>query len=140
MGESIRIDGLDEFTSSVRTLGRDVPALVRLSLDDATDLVVGPARRKVPTMTGRAARSVRAEPATGTTAAVVGGGGRAPYYPWLDFGGRVGRRESVSRPFRTEGRYIIPTAQEAAKAGRFEDVMAAALVDVAARAGVKVES
>jgi hypothetical protein len=59
----------------------------------------------VPRLTGRAAGSIKVA-STATAARVQGGGKRVPYYPWLDFGGRVGRRHAVNRPFLKEGRYI----------------------------------
>lgn len=79
-------------------LAETVPALI--AADVAKD-----ARRRVPTRSGRAAGTVRAT-RTAMGAAVSGGGSTAPYYGWLDYGGKVGRRRSVSRPYRAEGRYI----------------------------------
>jgi hypothetical protein len=59
----------------------------------------------VPRRTGRAGGTIKAA-STRTEARVSEGGARAPYMPWLDFGGRVGRKNSVKRPFLKEGRYI----------------------------------
>jgi hypothetical protein len=59
----------------------------------------------VPERTGRAAGSVRAA-STQTGARVSGGSAAVPYYGWLDFGGSVGRKRSVHRPFLKTGRYI----------------------------------
>jgi hypothetical protein len=39
---------------------------------------------------------------------VVGGGARVPWYPWIDFGGSVGRKRSVHRAFLPDGRFIYP--------------------------------
>lgn len=80
------------------TLAETVPALI-------ADAVAAGAKRRVPKRSGRAASTVRAS-RSAMGAAVTGGGPTAPYYGWLDYGGKVGRRRSVSRPYRSEGRYI----------------------------------
>ena len=67
-----------------------------------------------------------------------GGGNKAPYYPWLDFGGSVGRRRSVRRPFLDKGRYIYAAYFRARDSGRFEDALSAGLVKVAKDAGLEV--
>jgi hypothetical protein len=66
----------------------------------------------------------------------VGGGSKAPYYPWLDFGGRVGRRHATVRPFLEHGRYIYNAYFRSR--GEFEKALEGALVDVAERAGLEV--
>lgn len=71
----------------------------------AAETVADDAQRLVPRgATGAAKASLRA-----MGAAVTIGGSRAPYGPWLEFGGNVGRHESVHRPFVPGGRYIWPT-------------------------------
>lgn len=136
MAEPIRIDGLKEFSRNLRKLDADLPKAVRLAFNTAADLVVDYARPQIPRRSGRAARSVKAR-STRTAARVVGGSPRVPWYPWLDFGGRVGRNRSVKRPFIKEGRYIY--AGFYAKRREFEDVMVKGLVDVARQAGVEVD-
>jgi hypothetical protein len=42
-------------------------------------------------------------------ARIKAGSAKAPYYPWLDFGGKVGKNRSVDRKFKPEGRYLYPT-------------------------------
>jgi hypothetical protein len=39
---------------------------------------------------------------------IIAGGPRVPYYAFVDFGGRVGRKKSVLRRFIRGGRYIYP--------------------------------
>ena len=60
----------------------------------------------VPSRTGTAAGSIKPQ-STQRMGQVKAGGGRAKYYPWLDFGGSVGRHKSVHRPFLKTGRYLF---------------------------------
>jgi hypothetical protein len=139
MADPIKIEGLNEFVRNLKTLDRDLPKAVRLAFNEASDLVVDDARPRVPRRSGRAQRSLRAR-STQTRARVSGGGARAPHYPWLDFGGKVGRGGSIRRPFLTEGRYIYRSYHELRDSGRFEDVMVKALLRVVESAGIEVTS
>lgn len=133
--EPIKVEGLREFQAAVRRAGGDLPRALRLGLNSAMDIVVEHARPRVPRKSGRAAASIKAQ-STGNRARIKSGGNRAPYMPWLDFGGKVGRNRSVSRPFRKEGRYIWKSF-----ADRRQDVISAletALTDVAKSAGLEV--
>lgn len=106
--EVIRIEGLKEFRAMLREADRNLPKGLRLAGNKAADIVVREARPRVPLgpgIGGHARDSVRAA-STQTAARVKGGGKRYPYYPWLDFGGSVGRKRSVHRPFLKTGRYI----------------------------------
>jgi hypothetical protein len=60
-----------------------------------------------------------------------------PYYPWLDFGGRVGRSRSVVRPYLKQGRYIYRAYF--ANRDRFAQLLEDTLVDVARQAGLEVQ-
>jgi hypothetical protein len=132
------VDGLAEFSRNLKKLDADLPKALRLALNQAADVVVDYARPLVPRRTGRAARSVAAR-STRTAVRVVAGGKRAPYYPWLDFGGRVGRGRSVVRPFLKDGRYIYEGYFRKKQSGEFVDVLNTALLGVARQAGVEVE-
>lgn len=137
MDAAIRVDGLREFTRDLKRLDDELPKAVRLALNEAGELVIGEAKPRVPTLTGRARGSMRAA-STRTAVRVRAGGRRAPYYPWLDFGGRVGRRRSVHRPFIKSGRYLFDAYFDLAGSGRFQEVMTEALLDVARQAGIEV--
>lgn len=102
---AIQIAGLREFNRDLKRISADAPKALRLAGNKAAQLVVDWARPRVASRSGRAARSVRAL-STRTATRVAGGSRRVPYFPWLDYGGRVGPARSVSRPFRKEGRYI----------------------------------
>lgn len=135
MSEPIKVEGLREFNRALKKMDSDLPKAVRLAFNEAADLIVQDARPNVPVRSGRARSTVKAR-STRTAARVVGGGNRAPYYPWLDFGGRVGRRKSVRRPFLKDGRYIYAAYDR--RKGEFIDVMAQKLVDLAEGAGIEV--
>jgi hypothetical protein len=107
--EAIEIQGLAEFRKGLLAIEADWSATEGLKRvgDEAAQLIVDWVRPRIERKTGTAARSVTAS-STQTAARVTGGGKRAPWYPWLDFGGRVGRKRSVHRPFDAGGRYIYP--------------------------------
>lgn len=112
MAEStIRIEGLAEFSRGLRRLDAEAPRQLRITLNGAADLLITRARPKVPRITGNAVASMKAQ-STRTSARVTVGGRKAPYFPWLDFGGKTGIGGSVVRPFYREGRYVYATLAE----------------------------
>jgi HK97 gp10 family phage protein len=138
VSEAIKIEGLNEFVRNLKKLDTDLPKAVRKAFNTAADVVVDDARPSIPKRTGKAQASVRAQ-STQTEARVKGGGKKAPWYPWLDFGGRVGRKKSVKRAFLKEGRYIYAAYFKNRDSGKFEEVMTGALVAVVEGAGIGVD-
>ena len=138
MIEPIKIDGLREFQRNLGKIDKDLPKALRIALNKAADIIVTEAAPMVPRRTGRAAASIKPR-STRSAVRVGGGGNRAPYYPWLDFGGRVGRNRSVRRPFLKQGRYIFKAYADKQASGEFVDVLQRALLDVIAEAGVAVD-
>ena len=136
MADPIKIDGLAEFQRNLKKLDSDLPKALRVALNDAANVVVDYAKPRVPKRSGRAAASIKAR-STRTAVRVTEGGSRAPYMPWLDFGGRVGRGRSVQRPFLKDGRFLY--AGYFAKQAEFEEVLTKALLKVAKSAGVEVD-
>lgn len=134
--EPIQVEGLKQFQKNLRTLDGELPKALRLAFNDAADLVVGQAKPKIPSVTGRAKRSVKAR-STRTAVRIQGGGKKVPWYPWLDFGGRVGRNKSVRRPFKKDGRYIYDAYFR--NRDEFADILTRNLIDVARQAGVEVD-
>lgn len=135
--EPIKIDGLAQFSRNLRKLDNDLPKALRIAHNEAGELIVNYARPRVPKDSGKAAGTVKAK-STRTEGRVTGGSARYPYYAWLDFGGRVGKNKSVSRPFYKSGRYLY-----AGLSSQFGDIMKVlnnALIDVAKSAGVEVEN
>lgn len=137
MAEAIKIDGLAAFSRNLRKLDSDLPKALRIALNEAANLVVDDAKPHVPRRSGRAAGTIKAK-STRTAVRVSAGGRRAPYYPWLDFGGKVGRNKSVGRAFFTDGRYLYPSYFAKRDSGELQQVLTRALLDVAASAGVVV--
>lgn len=133
--EPIKIEGLAEFQRAIRKLDAGMPKALRLAMNDAVNIVVDEARPRVPTLTGRAQSTVKAR-STRTSARVSAGGRRAPYFPWLDFGGSVGRNRSVKRAFLKQGRYIWKAYAD--KRPEFQDAMVRALMGVAIESGLEL--
>lgn len=108
----VEVAGLAAINRALRAVDKDAPKQLRLVLNGAAELLVDRVRPEIPSVTGASRRSVVAR-STRTSARVAVGGKRAPWYPWLDFGGegrvkgRPGRRE-----FIREGRYVYPTLRK----------------------------
>lgn len=137
MIDPIRIVGLDEFRRDLRRMDSGMPKAIRVALNESAGLVVADAQPKVPRLTGRASSTLRVA-STQREARVRGGGARAPYYPWLDFGGAVGRNDSVRRAFLPQGRYAWQSFIELRNRGVLQQRMNAALVAVARESGIEV--
>lgn len=134
----VQVHGLREFTRSVAAANSGLKKEIRLVLNDAVDVIVTDAKPTVASNTGGAARSMRAM-STQTKARVRAGGAKAPYYPWLDFGGRVGKYRQVSRPYSEEGRYIYPTYRNKRDSGEFQEKMLEGLDRLGRRSGLEIE-
>lgn len=134
--DAIQIEGLREFQRNLKTIDRELPKTLRKSFNEAADLVVQRARKRVPRDSGRAAKSVRAS-STQKEARVKGGGKRAPYYPWLDFGGRVGRNLSTRRRYMGGGRYLYSSLGESRV--ELQRILEENLIAVAERANLPPE-
>lgn len=137
MIEPIKVAGLAEFNRNLRKLGADLPKALRLAQNEAAEIVVDWAAPRVPVRSGRARKTVKAK-STRTEARVQGGSRQAAYYPWLDFGGKVGINKSVSRQFYSDGRYIYPGL--AANRDAVYEVLVANLVKLANQAEMEVGS
>lgn len=135
MVEPIKIRGLVEFNKSLKSMSDDAPKQLRLANNEAADIVVMWATSHVVRRSGAAARTIKAK-STRTLVRVSGGSKARPYYPWLDFGGKVGRKHSVKRPYLKSGRYIYPGYTNNVQ--RVEGVLVTALVKVATDAGLEV--
>lgn len=137
MPDAIKIDGLSEFVRNLRKVDADLGKSVRIALNQAADVVVGYARPRIPRRSGRAAATLKAQ-STRTAVRVTEGSRRAPYVPWLDFGGRVGRKRSVIRPFLKDGRFIYAAYFD--HKDEFVEVLETALVDLVRQAGFDVDA
>ena len=133
--DPIRIDGLREFQAALRKVDRDLPKQLRLVLNDAAEVIVEGAKPLVPRRSGKAAASIKAQ-SQQRFARVKAGGARVPYYPWLDFGGSVGKRDSVKRPFLRDGRFLYPTLRN--RRSMLNERMEKGLADLVRRSGLEV--
>lgn len=106
--DPIKVKGLVEFQRALKQMDGESQKQLRVVLNSVAETVAAGAARRVPVRTGRARASLRAQ-SSQREARVSGGSKKAPYYGWLDFGGRIGRNKSVRRPFVQSGRYIYPT-------------------------------
>lgn len=134
----IRVEGLKEFSKALKAADPELAKKLRLVLNDVSSLVVDDAVTRIPRRSGRAARSVKAA-STRTLARVSAGGARVPYYPWLDFGGRVGPGGSVERQFRRRGRYLYKSYFKLRDSGQFSKALEKALRQMGTAAGLEVE-
>ena len=132
---TIHIDGIKEMNKALRAIDKTAPKNTRIALNSVADFVISKGRPTVPRRSGRAQRSWKAK-SSRTESRVSYGGRTAPYMPWLDFGGRTGRKRSVQRPFIKEGRYLYPVVSRnrAAIAAFSEE----ALIGMARDAGLDV--
>jgi len=133
----IRLDGMKEFQRALRDMDRGLPKQVRLILNEATALVIDYARPRIPSVSGRAKGSVKAR-SSQREARVAIGGSRAPYMPWLDFGGEGKRKgRPPARPFIKKGRYLYPGLE--ATRDEVTAKMSEGLVALGRSAGLEVE-
>lgn len=102
---------MKELNRAFKQVDANLPKELRLAFKQIASDVASRAARKVPRVTGNAASSITPR-ASGSSAGIAFGGSRAEYYPWLDFGGRVGRSRSVYRDVISGGRYVYPTIAE----------------------------
>lgn len=136
MQAKIAVEGLAEFNRGLRKLDSEAPKQLRIALNGAAELLVKRTRPRVPSRSGNARASMKAQ-STRTSARVSVGGRKAPYFPWLDFGGRTGRNKSVVRPFYTDGRYVFVTLRDIGP--EIQRSLEDGIAQVARNAGLEVD-
>lgn len=104
----IEVEGLANLNRSLRGISNDAPKALRLALNEAAEHLITETRKEIPVRSGKARASLKAA-STRTAVRIRVGGSRAPYYPWLDWGGKTGKNKTAKRPFFREGRYLYPT-------------------------------
>lgn len=133
--DPIPVEGLRDLARQLRAVDVNLPKALRLAANEAAEIVVVEARTGVPRKSGKAAKSIKAR-STRTAARIVSGGNRAPYMPWLDYGGKVGKNNTAVRPFEPDGRYVYPAFRS--KREQVEQTYRAALARIIAEAGLEV--
>lgn len=134
--EPIEIEGLRDFMRGLRAVDSELPKALRVAGNEAAAIVVDEARRRIPKRSGRAAASIKAR-STRVAVRIASGGKRAPYVPWLDYGGKVGPAKSVERPWRPDGRYVYPAFTD--NRAEVDDAYRKALRRMASDAGLEFD-
>jgi hypothetical protein len=108
----VEVGGLAQLSRGLRAVDAGAPKELRLAFNAAAQLLIDKAKPTVQSVSGAARRSMVAR-STRTSARIAVGGKKAPYFPWLDFGGQ-GRRSGrpAAREFIREGRYVYPTLRK----------------------------
>lgn len=133
MPAKLQVTGLRQLQAKLRALDPALAKQVKVCLDAQMNVIIGAARPQVPTRSGRAAASLKTR--SGAREGRIAAGGRAaPYYPWLDFGGAVGRGDSARRPYYSEGRYLYPALRN--KHAELQEELDRAIARLAADAGL----
>lgn len=131
----LQVAGIGDLRKGLRGIDKDLPKGVRLALNQVADVVVTAAKPGIPSRTGAAKASLKAA-STQTAAKISAGGTRAPYYPWLDFGGAVGRGKKTRRQYIQGGRYIFPAV--ANNQDEIQRVMEKVMKQLGAANGIEV--
>lgn len=119
MDVKIEVQNLGKFTSSLRKVNDGLPSAMKEGFTKIADIVRDATRAKMPHRSGDAKGSVTSR-GKQRGAAIAVGGQKAPYYPWLDFGGSVGRGHmpgkawsgAIKRDVIPKGRYLYPSIAE----------------------------
>lgn len=133
---TVAVEGLANLNRSLRQLDADAPKGLRLALNMSADLLIAEVRPEIPSRSGKARASLKAA-STRTAVRIRVGGSRAPYYPWLDFGGRTGKNKTAKREFIREGRYLYPTLRRERE--KFEAALNRALGDLTRASGLELD-
>lgn len=132
--DPIKIRGLRDFQAGLKTMDGESQKKLRVTMNEVAETIAAGTRRRVPTRTGRAKGTVKVA-SSQREARVKAGGAKAPYYPWLDFGGVTTR--GASRPYiKDKGRYLYVT-YGVSRAG-IQAALEKALTDLATESGFTV--
>jgi hypothetical protein len=110
-GVEVRVRGGAKLMAELGVFGRQLPRVVKQAAKEAATPVARQTKAVVPfgpAKGGHVRSSIRVATSR-RGVAIRSGGNRFRYYPWLEFGGRVGRRKSVHRERIRAGRYLYPS-------------------------------
>lgn len=138
MAGKIEVTGLREFQRALKDMDAALPKQIRIALNQASELVIDYAQPRFPRVSGKAAGSLKAR-STQREARVALGGRKAPYAPWLVYGGEGKRKGRPSaRPFIRAGRDFGPYAALDHRREQITQIMSDALAQLAKDAGLDV--
>lgn len=133
MDVKVEFEGIGKFKKALKSVADDLPRELQAEFKEVAVFIAGQIASVVPRgESGKARASVKPR-ATQTGASIRAGGASAPYMPWLDYGGKVGRNKSIVRPFISTGRYVYPTILGEREV--IESAAEHAIVSVAKKAG-----
>jgi len=134
--DKIEITGLREFQAALRQVDADLPKQLRVAQNEAMGLIIDYASAHMPSVKGAARASLKGR-STQREAKIGLGGRKAPYAPWLDFGGQ-GRIKGrpAPRPFIREGRYVYKGLR--VKRDDITKILTDGLTALAASAGLEI--
>lgn len=104
----VKATGLKEAKAATAKLKTSAPLRLKIGSRKAADLIARTARGRMPTGPGRNGHikpTVKVS-SVGGAPGVVAGDKSHPYMAFLDFGGRVGPKRRVHRPYFKGGRYV----------------------------------
>lgn len=135
-GKRVVVTGLRDLGSALKAADAEASKELGQMMKGIAQGVVADVSHRVPYRSGKAASSYKAR-GSARGASIAWAGERAPYVPWLDFGGKVGRHKTVSRPFKQGGRFLYPTIAD--NMHDVEELVAQAIDEITGKYGFKVE-
>jgi len=114
-GVSVRIVGVAALRKALRDVDKNLDKAFAATLLGVAQGIATKIRGVMPRRSGAAAGTVTAHVRARGASISIGTGNSDDYVPWLDFGGHVGRQNSVYRTFIKEGRYLYPQIMAARK-------------------------
>lgn len=105
---AVQVDGLNVTAATLRAVDADLHRGLKPLLNEAARVIANEAKTRVPRKSGRLANSIRPA-STATQGRVAMGSKRVSYAGFIEFGGRVGRHNSVRRAWVPSGRYLQPS-------------------------------
>ena len=144
-GTHVEVRGLRDLSKAFGQMDTGLRQELKSRMKAVAESVVRVAQGKIARRSGKAASSIKARAGLSGSASIAFGGTKAPYMPWLDFGGSTGRghvpgvawsgaikRDWRGNPFG-EGRYIYPSIRQ--ERPEIERTVEEAIKLVAQRAG-----
>lgn len=143
-GSRVIVTGLRELNAALKALDADAQKAMSAALKEIAEGVASDVRSLVPRRSGRLAASYKPR-GSAKGAAIAFGGSSAPYAPWIEFGGSVGKGHdrraphsgATKRAIVKGGRYLYPAIGD-----NMEDVaekVAEAIDAIVSAYGMKVE-
>lgn len=137
MGEQrVTVTGLRDLSKAFKALDTDAVDAMKAALKAIAEGVAADVRSRVPRRSGRMAGSYVPRGSV-KGASIAFAGTRAPYAPWIEFGGSVGKARSVRRPVVKGGRYLYPAIDD--NMADVEQKVADAISDLTSKYGFRVD-